>query len=53
MNEEQLKKELFEALRKDDAEEFKILVNKAQKGNSIYLIGHWNILNIYTWHRIN
>ena len=32
MNEEQWKKGLYEALRKDDLDEFQILVNKAQKG---------------------
>ena len=32
MNEEQLKKELYEALRKDDVDGFQLLMNKARKG---------------------
>ena len=38
MNEEQLKKGLYEALRKDDVDEFQLLVNKVQKGNSSYIV---------------
>lgn len=36
MNEEQLKKELYEALRKDDVGGFQLLINQNRNGNYIY-----------------